>query len=221
MRKICISFTVVLIFLFHGCSGVPKESVELSVTLGRDLAEVHRSHRQLAIQYFVQIKNNINQFVDEVYRPYIIRKTIKDFELIERIQKTVKPRAKQDPLTVMEVFVTLVSEEIESFRQELLRPIEKKEQELLIAIDDSYQKLQNANAIVTGHLASVRRVQDAQAELLERSNLEDLRHKFIDEAVKLSDQIAGLVEKGRKAGQNVQEIQRAMERLKDLVSELD
>ncbi len=156
-----------------------------------------------------------------MYRPYIIRKTIKDFELIERIQKTVKPRAKQDPLTVMEVFVTLVSEEIESFRQELLRPIEKTEQELLIAIDDSYQKLQNANAIVTGHLASVRRVQDAQAELLQRSNLEDLRHKFIDEAVKLSDQIADLVEKGRKAGQNVQEIQRAMERLKDLVSELD
>ena len=221
MRKICISFTLVLIFLFHGCAGVPKESVELSVTLGRDLAEVHRSHRQLAIQYFVQIKNNINKFVDEVYRPYIIRKTIKDFQLIERIQKTAKANAKQDPLTVMEVFVTLVSEEIESYRQELSRPIEKKEQELLIAIDDAYQKLQNANAIVTGHLASVRRVHDAQAELLERSNLEDLRHKFIDEAVKLSDQIADLVEKGRKAGHNVQEIQRAVKELKDLVSELD
>jgi hypothetical protein len=219
MRKICVSFTLVLIFLFHGCAGVPKESVELSVTLGRDLAEVHRSHRQLAIQYFVQIKNNIDKFVDEVYRPYIIRKTIKDFQLIERIQKTTRANAKQDPLTVMEVFVTL--EEIESYRQELSRPIEKKEQELLIAIDDSYQKLQNANAIVTGHLASVRRVHDAQAELLERSNLEDLRREFIDEAVVLSDQITDLVEKGRKAGHNVQEIQRAVKELKDLVSELD
>lgn len=219
MRKLCTLSIVVLIFLCHGCSGVPKESVELSVTLGRDLAEVHRAHRELAIQYFVQIKNNINRFVDEVYRPYIIRKTIKDFGLIERIKKTNKAHAKPDALMVMEVFVTLVSEEIESFRKELLKPIEEKEREVLTAIDDSYQRLQNANAIVTGHLASVRKVQDAQAELLKQTKLEGLRQEFIEETVELSDSIAQLVEKGRKAGQKVEEIERTVRELKEIVTE--
>lgn len=45
MRKF-IFLGVLLLFVWPGCAQVPKESVELSVTVGRDLAEVHRSHRE-------------------------------------------------------------------------------------------------------------------------------------------------------------------------------
>ena len=71
------------------------------------------------------------------------------------------------------------------------------------AVDGSFQALQNANAIVTGHLMSARKVRDVQAELLSRASLTGLREKFIAGTVDLSEKIAGLLEKARKGEQAV------------------
>jgi hypothetical protein len=191
--------------------------VELSVTLGRDLVEVHRAHRELAVRYFDQIKNDINTFVHQVYRPYAIQKAMQDFQLLDKINKAQRPDAEPDALAVMGLFVTLLSHEIESFRHELLDPIETREHEVLSAIDDAYQKLQNANAIVTGHLASIRKVHDAQEELLKGVGMEDLRGRFVEETVSLSEKISELVEKGRKAEEKTRDLEETINKLKEIV----
>ncbi len=217
MRRIRFTLLVGLLLSSFACAQVPRESVELSVTVGRDLAEVHRAHRELAVRYFDQIKGDIDAFVDEVYRPYTIENSMRQFGLIDRIVAAQAPGAKVDALSVMELYVTMVSEEIEAYRQELLDPIEAYEREVLTGIDDAYQKLQNANAIVTGHLASIRKVHDAQEELLEKAGMENLRGRFVEETVYLSERVADLVEKGRKADEKAGELEETIRRLKELV----
>jgi hypothetical protein len=217
MRRIRFTLLVGLLLSSFACAQVPRESVELSVTVGRDLAEVHRAHRELAVRYFDQIKGDIDAFVDEVYRPYTIENSMRQFGLIDRVVAAQAPGAKVDALSVMALYVAMVSEEIEAYRQELLDPIEAYEREVLTGIDDAYQKLQNANAIVTGHLASIRKVHDAQEELLEKAGMENLRGRFVEETVYLSERVADLVEKGRKADEKAGELEETIRRLKELV----
>jgi hypothetical protein len=212
MRTLIFTLTSAVLLGLLGCASVPEESVELSVTLGRDLAEVHRAHRELAIQYFRGIKQDINQFIDEEYRPFMIKKTMEDFKLLDRIKTATAPDASPDPLQILELFVNKLSKQIESYRKELFQNISNQENELLTSLDDAYQKLQNANSIVTGHLASVRKVHEAQAELLDRANLEGLRDRFIEKTARLSDEVAKLVKKARKGEETIDKIAKELER---------
>jgi hypothetical protein len=215
-----------LLLFLAGCASIPKESVELSVTLGRDLAEVHRAHRQLAKNYFDRIHTDIDQFIDEEYRPFIIRRSLEGFQLLEKLEAasqlgaelpapgpadTETADTRPDALQILELYVTKVSGQIESYRSELHRNIEIQQQVLLESIDSAYQQLQNANAIVTGHLASVRKVADAQAELLERTGLDTLSSMLIEKTVQLSQSIAVLVEQARKGEVALDEIARELE----------
>ena len=60
---------------------------------------------------------------------------------------------------------------------------------MLGAIDRSYNQIIYANSIVTGHLASVRKVHDAQEELLNEFGIENLR---TETAQKLSSYSVGV-----------------------------
>ncbi len=74
LKKIAFVFC----FLVGGCAQVPKESVELSATVGRDLAEIKKSHLALVDIYYEDVIEDINMFVDKVYMPYQVNKTLSD-----------------------------------------------------------------------------------------------------------------------------------------------
>ena len=220
MRKFSYLLLFGLIAQILGCAQVPKESVELSVTVGRDLVEVHRAHRELTMRYFGRMKNDINGFIDEIYRPYMTQNTMADFKLLERIQSAVEKGDEVRAFNIMKLFVSLLSEQIENYRRELLKNISKQESEVLLAIDDSYQKIQNANAIVTGHLASIRKVHDAQAELLSRVKLEGLRDEIAIKTVTFSDKISDIVVKARKVDQTIDKAEERMKAIEKFATEL-
>jgi hypothetical protein len=199
------------VFLLAGCASVPKESVELSVTLGRDLEELHRTHRRLAVMYFDRIHSDIDRFVDEEYRPFIIRTTMEGFRLLEKLGSAsqeggLEPASGPDAFQILELYVRKLSGQIESYRAELHRNIDLQERELLLGIDDAYRRLQNANAIVTGHLASVRKVADAQAQLLERTGLQSLSQTLVEKTARLSDTVASLLEQARAGESDLDDI---------------
>ena len=188
-QNILLKFLIILVFLLSACAQVPKESVELSTTVGRDIAEMHRSHKALAIIIYGRIKKDVNRFVDDVYTPYQIREQLRadydDFKsggedsLFAIINKAVKQpddnQAQKNTLPYMQTFLEVVRGDIESFRKELLGPVLKQEKELLSAIDRSYNQIHYANSIVTGHLASIVKVHDAQDEVLKEFGAEGLR----------------------------------------------
>jgi hypothetical protein len=72
-----VRFIVLLVLMIPvACAQVPKESVELSATVGRDVAEVYIAHRELAVILYERIENDVNKFVDDIYAPYQIRKLL-------------------------------------------------------------------------------------------------------------------------------------------------
>ena len=193
------------------CAQVPKESVELSTTVGRDIAAAHEAHIKLAHTLFARMKGDVDRFVDDVYAPYQIQYVLAKqkerqqtgspdnlFSVIETA--TARPndaQAQKDVLLVMQSIVQHVHDDIEDYRRIRLAPILKQEQDVTAAIDRLYGQIEEGNAVVTAHLASVVKVHEVQDELLKKANLEGLREKVGIQLSNASSRLAEFVDKAK------------------------
>lgn len=197
--------------LTSACADVPEEAVTLSVTIGKDLEEIHKSHRALAERYFGRMKADINVFIDETYRPFIVEQsltkgttvTLADGRTVtvspwQVLASEVKKPGGGKIVARMDTIVKKITAQVAKKRAEFLTPIEDQQREVMRAIDDSYARIQSAHAVVTGHLASVRKVAQAQQDVLEKAGLKDVRKNFIDTTAEVSDRIAEITGKARR-----------------------
>jgi hypothetical protein len=111
---------------------------------------------------------------------------------------------------VMLDFAEVALEEIESQRSELLEPLYLQEQEVLDHLAASYGQLQQAQAQLTAYLASAREVTRSQDEVLEAMGIRQLRDDALEQAVRLSEELAAAARSGRSA-------EEALERMKALI----
>lgn len=199
---------LIILSLCLSCAQVPKESVELSATVGRDIAEMSKSHRQTVLILYGRIKSDVNKLVDEVYAPYQIHNLLKadqeDFKagksdtLFAVMDTATKnpdnPDAQKIVLEFMDVFLQIVRDEVESYRKVRLAPVLAQENEVLSAIDSSYKNIQYGNLNVTAHLASIVKVHNAQEEILNQVGVKELRKKIGQTLANTSDKVAKYVE---------------------------
>lgn len=182
------------------CARVPQEAVELSQVIGRDLETIHVANRNLAQRYFARMRQDVEDFVDQRYRPFIIRATMEKLNVIEDIKAATRPDAVLDPVDIMEIYADEAIRQVESFREEMMAPILAQEARLLQDIDQAFATLRDANAAVTGHLTSIRRVHEAQAEALEAFGVRsDVRDRISETAAGLSEKLNGLLDDAREA----------------------
>jgi hypothetical protein len=230
-------FLMALIALFTACASVPKESVELSTTVGRDVTTVYKSHRELAKLLFGRMRQDVNRFVDNVYSPYQIRSAMEnDYKnakspqesdrkasIILAINNAFKPEAsdklQRQVFESMGAMVSIIQADIEDKRKELLKPLDAQEALVLANIDRNYSQIIYANSIVTGYLASVVKVHDAQNEALTAigadANLSDVVGKKLATA---SDTVKSIVQKAEKAEATTESIQTVLKDLKIAIS---
>lgn len=221
-------FTLFLV----SCAQVPKESVELSTTVGRDIAAAHQSHRNLAHALFDRMKQDVNRFVDDVYAPFQIQYILSKqkerqqagdennlFSVQEKALRNPKDaQAQKDLILVMQAIVEAIHEDVEDYRQTRLGPILQQEREVIAEIDRVYDQIERGNAIVTAHLASVVKVHEVQDELLQKADLEGLRQKIGVTLSNTSTRLATFVDKAKKVEGSVGD---ASKKIEKLTSELD
>lgn len=228
-----------IVIVFTACAQVPKQSVELSTTIGRDLISVHNSHRELAEILFARMERDVNRFIDNVYTPYQIRSAMerqavlansKDpseqkKSLLLAIDSAFKPGASPQQqsaaLKGMGSMVQFIHADINAKRNELIDPIKSQKKDVLASIDRSYQQLQYANSVVTGYLASVVKVTDAQIEILKKVGIEtDLRKDVGENLAKASESIGSIVEKAEGVDDKIDKAEENAKKIKDKIDEL-
>jgi hypothetical protein len=214
------------------CALVPRESVELSTSVGREVSVMHEAHRELAVILFDRMKKDVNRFVDTVYAPHQIQfvlarqkerqragDAINLFSVLEKsMNEPENASAQSDVLAVLGATVELVEDDIKRYRQERLAPILDAEKSTLDELNRAYDRVERGNAIVTAHLASVVKVNEAQDELLSTLKLEGLREKTGSSLSAASTRIADFVNKARKFEGTVDETERT---IRDLTIKLD
>lgn len=224
-------------FSLGGCASVPKEAVTLSTTVGRDIAEVHRAHYQIATILFSRMRSDINRFVDQVYVPYQIKAAT---DLQWRLARSENPEDQKKSLFILAskatqpeapaelqvktqqaftIFTRAIQEDVDKMRADLIAKIDVKEREVLGAIDRAYLQIHYANSIVTGHLSSILSVHDAQEELLKTAGIEtDLRELVGNKLSKTSAEIQHLVETSEQMEGKVDEVR---DKLKETINSLN
>lgn len=226
------SLALIGLLVCAGCAQLPKQSVELSATVGRDIAQVYKAHRELAVLLFGRIKGDVNKFIDEVYAPFQIQRLLQadqeDFKngeplsLFYALDAATKapdnPAAQETALQAMNIFQEVVREEIEFYRKERLAPVLAQEEAVLSAIDRSYNQIHYANSIVTGHLASILEVHDAQEELLREFGIEGLRGEIGRKLASTSNKVAEFVEKAHRVDGTIAEMET---KINELTKQLD
>lgn len=191
------------------CATVPKEVVQLSYSIGQDLEAVHASYRTLVRVHFDGLRDQVNTFIDTRWKPAALRSFIEKGKLVERATRP-------DPNEVLSGvgnWVDVALEGISRKRHQFLDPLDFEEQALLDTLDDAFAKLARANATVTAHLNSLRKVQEIQDEALQAMKLKDLRDRLDERLIEASRQTQRALEQLGGATKKVEDVERLKEQL--------
>lgn len=211
-RFYLILITLLGPLLLPGCANVPKEVVELSYTLGQDLAAVHESYSTLIDNHFEALRQQRLDYLNNEWKPVFLRKWVKQGRLLEVAQGHVvwsredrafvaptPGQAEAQQLDTLQVWAANAIDQLDKKQKALLEPLEQDERALQASVDDAFTRLDRANATITAHLNSLRKVREVQDEALQAMNLKDLRDRINQMLVKTSDQAEHGLDAIRKA----------------------
>lgn len=206
MKNNVILILTSAVFLI-GCVSIPKQTVELSETIGTDIEILHRTHRSAIALYYANIKDNINEFVDDVYKPFFINEMMQSelrmhkndsVSIFSYMEDVSTPENRDSLLSNMNMLNLVIEENVSGMRAQLLEPVISQEDSILSAIDQAYTNVIYGNNVLTAYLKSARKTKEAQKEALRVAGLDGFDEKFTENIINASSKINEMVEQGRK-----------------------
>jgi len=205
-----IKSLILLLIVINSYVSLPKETVQLSKILGKDLKILHNSHKSMIELYYSKIIDDITLFMDEIYAPFIINYVLKSelkkhknhkksiYGIIEAAGATDEKAATDEALNVMTEFLEDANNQINKKKKELLDPIRRQKREMIRSIDKSYQNSLYANTTITGYLVSARKVKESQQKALEIIGLEGKDEELNKVLLKTSEIVKSAITKGKE-----------------------
>ncbi|MEZ8886171.1 hypothetical protein AB4564_07350 [Vibrio sp. 10N.222.51.E8] len=214
MKKL---ITLTMCTLLSACAAtVPKEVVELSYQMEKDMSQVEEAYVTLVRQHVSMLKKQREDYLYREWVPVMLEDWIQTGQLIEMAQgtvvydesmggfKTVTQPDRLSQLSSITEWALAASEEIEAKKRELIQPLEEAEQKLIADIHLSFNLLIQGNQTITAHLNSIREVQDVQNKLLERAGWDGLRDNINQQLSELSEQAVTGLDEVRKLDSKTQ-----------------
>ncbi len=222
-KKFTLLVMAISMAFMVSCVSIPKETVTLSKTLQADMEILQHSHQAMIKMYYGSLKNDVNEFVNRVYLPFVIRFVMQS-ELDNYIkgqpglyQHLENNKLDTELLSEMYNFQEAAYQQVESKRKELLQPINEQEQALLKAINQSYQNVLYANTSLSAYLESAQSVRKSQKEAIQKMGLSLVDSIDISVQNALSEQLNELIKKGETIDLNSKE---AFEKIEDLTKKI-
>lgn len=210
LNKIIVS--LILVFTLSSCAEVPKEVPELSMTVGVDIAAMQSSHRQIVRALFKELRQQRENYLQYEWTPEFIKTMIVDGklreiaagdtvwnEIKEDFEDPIPGKEENQLLTSINAWSTATIEEIQSKRNDLMKPLDDEEVNLLAAIDDGYSNMLAANAQITGFLTSLRNVEEMQDGFLDKLGMTGIRQTVNNRLVQVSEWASTSLEDVREA----------------------
>jgi hypothetical protein len=206
------------LLLLAGCSTtVPKEVVELSYQMEKDLVQVQAGYISLAKQHVAVLKQQREDYLRHEWIPLFVKGWITDGKLIELADGSLvydesvddyrAPRQDESELQLDNIveWSAIALEMIDDKRQALMAPLDKAEKELTEDINRSFASLLLGNQTISAHLNSIRKVQEVQNELLKKAEWGGLRNRLNEKLSKLSGEAREGLDQIRKLDKQASE----------------
>lgn len=209
-RRVFCYCSCCIMFFLNSCISIPRETVVLSETIGKDMEVLYKSHYKTTEILYSHIKNKITEYINTVYAPYLIHTLLSD-ELIAykngnpslygdilQASETDDQEVTELALSTMIDFSTAIQNEIQSRKDELLLPIEEEEKQVLKQIEQAYENIIYSNTVITNYLSSARDLKEAQLKTLSSIGLGKMDSVVINSLVNTSNSLSELIEKGKE-----------------------
>jgi hypothetical protein len=226
MRPLNLRFAFLLgaSALLSACASTPKEVVQLSAAMGEDLSAVHQSYRELVHDRFDRFRAERMDYLNNTWKPRFLGDWVQKGRLSDiaggqvvwskserKFTAASQGQENEQKLQSLQLWAQNAIAKIEKKKKELLDPIDNDEKEILRTVDDSFSRLYRANAAITAHLNSLRKVQAVQDQALEALKVRDLRDKVNDMLIKSSEKARQGLEEVQKADQKVEKISEVLQ----------
>jgi hypothetical protein len=153
---------------------VPPEVVELSYTVGQDLGALQASYRTLIDDHFDNLRSQRIRFLETEWRPVFLERYIAKTNL----QQIITSSTAADLPDILSLWTAIALDTIKARSDSLTASLDRDQAALTQLVDQSFGNLMWANATITSHLNSVRKVQEVQDRALSALNLKDLRDRI-------------------------------------------
>lgn len=217
-----------------GCPTVPKEAVELSYQMGTDLDALHDSYDRMVQDRFAGFRAQREEYLDEEWIPTFLRdfasvmipvaegkQVMIDDDLVDvgDLNLTVgeKEAMRLEGITGWAV---AANEQIEEKRQELLGSLNSEEAKIRRDLEEAFGRLIRANAAITAHLNSIRKVQEVQNDMLDKLGMKEVVDEVNDQLVVASEWAADGLVKIREADGEVDDVVETIDEFKAKLEEL-
>lgn len=155
--------------LCAGCVTVPKETAVLSSEVGNMIASSKASHLALLNQYEAERRGRIDDFMEAVYIPRLIKQMAQDGDLWG---KTCKIKDTIDAAIELQGFVEAAALRIAAKRKELTDALDYAMADLRAEVDAHYGLLERSNSTITRNLRSVNANDEVLGTLLKKNGVD-------------------------------------------------
>ena len=225
---------VAIALICSSCVSVPKEVVDLSKIIGKEIGSLHKTHRNFVELYYKKIEDNVSDFIEDIYTPYIINFVLKGeldshkkgeeslYGDILKAGQSDKKEYAEKALKTMQEFQEAAYRRIEYKREELLSPIIKQKEKIVNNIDESYEALLHMNTDVTLYLKSIEEVKKSQEKVMSILGIDkQKREEVMDNLVKASkitdDALKKLKEVDIKSSDAKEQIEQFSKQIEDII----
>lgn len=194
------------------CASVPPEAVELSYIVGQDLVSLQNSYDLLIEERFADYRAQRVAYLEDVWTPAFVAEWIEDGRLIDTARGVVvydesqnqflpptPGREQQQLLATIYSWSDAAIAEIADKRASLLDPLDRDERQVRREARAAFDRLIQANAVITAHLNSVREVQDLQLRAQDALGIRDVVETLNNRLISISDRAVQGLEEIRKA----------------------
>jgi len=204
-------FSTIKVFLLFivlgGCVTVPQETIELSYVMEENIAALKISYIALVNTHFDLLEQTRIDYLENEWILKFIKEWIHDGRLIDIASGRaiwsdehgdfIQPEKSMEMLGLLSSttsWAIAAIEIIEEKKKDLLGPLEEQRKELLLMIEEGFDRLLRGNIAITAHLNSIRKIDEFRNKTFETLKFSDLQKeidKRLNDISKYADQ--GLV----------------------------
>lgn len=211
MRKILL---IGLFLLSFSCVSVPKEAPLLSQELYVQLEELEQAHLALVHKFFAGQRKEVRAFITEEWSPLFAENFFNQPAIAQAWDDIVESDDKEARLEFIKMVAPEMQYQSEKAYQEIVAPIDELENLLTQAVQEKYSHSYEINQTLTDYLLAASKTTEVRETYLQKTGIEPSK---INNVI---DQIDLWTDKALQGGEELEDIESELNRLKDQLDSL-
>jgi|MDTG01.5.fsa_nt_gb hypothetical protein len=207
------------VIIFSQCASVPQSVVDLSSQVGDDIISIQSSYAQLVDAYYERLIDDRLDYLDNEWYPAYVKNWMRIGRLQEiakgdivwseddeKFTEVTEETPSMETINTLQIWVEEALWTYQEKKEELINPLITDRDTLKYSINVAFNNLTKANAEITAHLNSLRKVKEQQDQLLEELKLKRIRDQINEALIDASAKAGKGLEKVREADAKLEEI---------------